>query len=249
MTISSRVPSGLIWVIRLLVSGLFIFSGLIKANDPMGFGYKLVEYFEVFGLTFLNDFAVALAIILCSIEIILGFLLLFGFWTKQTAWGLLLLILFFTFLTFYSAFFEVVSSCGCFGDAIPLTPWQSFGKDIVLLILISVLFFFRDRLVPLIDDRYTQYILTAFIVVLSIGFGVYTQNFLPVVDFLPYKKGNHLPSLMTIPEGEEIDQYQTVYQLKHRTSGETKQVTDQEYLAEDLWKDDAWEIVGGRSAR
>jgi len=249
MTISSRVPSGLIWVIRLLVSGLFIFSGLIKANDPMGFGYKLVEYFEVFGLTFLNDFAVALAIILCSIEIILGFLLLFGFWTKQTAWGLLLLILFFTFLTFYSAFFEVVSSCGCFGDAIPLTPWQSFGKDIVLLILISVLFFFRDRLVPLIDDRYTQYILTAFIVVLSIGFGVYTQNFLPVVDFLPYKKGNHLPSLMTIPEGEEIDQYQTVYQLKHRTSGETKQVTDQEYLAEDLWKDDAWEIVGDPTTR
>lgn len=249
MTISSRAPSGLIWFIRLIVAGLFIFSGLIKANDPMGFGYKLVEYFEVFGLTFLNDFAVALAIILCSIEIILGFFLLFGFWIRQTVWGLLLLILFFTFLTFYSAFFEVVSSCGCFGDAIPLTPWQSFGKDIVLLLLISMLFFFKNQIEPLIHDRYTQYILAVFIAVLSIGFGVYTHNFLPVVDFLPYKKGNHLPSLMTIPEGEEIDQYQTIYRLKHRQSGETKQVTDQEYLEEDLWKDEAWEIVGDPTTR
>jgi uncharacterized membrane protein YphA (DoxX/SURF4 family) len=244
MASSTRSSSALLWIIRILVSVLFMFSGLIKANDPMGFGYKLIEYFEVFGLTFLNDFAVAIAIALCSIEIILGFLLLFGFWSRQTAWGLLLLILFFTFLTFYSAFFNVVSSCGCFGDAIPLTPWQSFAKDVVLLVLIGALFYFRDRLEPLIDDRYTQYILTVFIVVLSVGFGVYTYNFLPVVDFLPYKKGNHLPSLMMIPEGEELDVYQTIYQLRHKETGETRQVTDKEYLEKDLWKDEAWEIEG-----
>src|SRR5690606_21986680 len=154
------------------------------------------EYFEVFGLPFLNDFAVALAIILCSIEIILGFFLLFGFWIRQTVWGLLLLILFFTFLTFYSASFEVVSSCGCSVDAIPRSPWHSFGKDIALLLPVRTLFFFKNPIGPLLPGRYTPYIPAVSIAVSSVGFGVYTHNFPPVLDLLPYKKGNHLPSLM-----------------------------------------------------
>src|SRR5690606_21108767 len=127
----------LLGIARTFTGILFIFSGLIKANDPTGFGYKLEEYFHVFGTHFLNDYAVSLAVVICGLEILLGALLLLGFWGRKVAWGLLLLILFFTFLTFYSAFFEVVPSCGCFGDAIPLTPWQSFGKDLVLLALIS----------------------------------------------------------------------------------------------------------------
>src|SRR5690606_8058042 len=101
---------------------LFIFSGLIKANDPLGFSYKLQEYFGVFRMTFLNDLAVEIAVILCALEILLGALLLLALWRNAVAWGLLVLIVFFTFLTFYSAVFEVVKSCGCFGDAIPLTP-------------------------------------------------------------------------------------------------------------------------------
>lgn len=185
-----KTPTYIIWSVRLFVSLLFIFSGLIKANDPIGFGYKLVEYFEVFNLNFLNNFAVAIAIILCSLEIILGALLLFGFWIKQVMWGLLLLIIFFTFLTFYSAFFEVVTSCGCFGDAIPLTPWQSFTKDIVLLILIGILFSCKSEIEPLIKEHYTRSILTTCIAVISIGIGVYTYNYLPILDFLPYKVGN-----------------------------------------------------------
>jgi uncharacterized membrane protein YphA (DoxX/SURF4 family) len=114
----------ILWVARILVGLLFIFSGLIKLNDPLGFSYKLEEYFEVFHLIFFNQFAVFLSIFLCALEVILGVLLLTGFYAKKIAWGLLLLIVFFTFLTFYSAFFDVVKTCGCFGDAIPLTPWQ-----------------------------------------------------------------------------------------------------------------------------
>lgn len=237
------------WIIRLIVAILFIFSGLIKANDPIGFGYKLEEYFTVFGLSFLNDYTVAFAIVICSLEIVLGSLLLLGFWKRLVVWGLLLLIVFFTFLTFYSAFFEVVSSCGCFGDAIPLTPWQSFIKDCVLLILIAFLFYRRDDIRPLIEEPYTQSILTACIVVLSIGIGVYTYNFLPFIDFLPYKVGNHLPSLMTVPEGESLDQYETTYNLRHRVSDETKKVTDKEYLNQEIWKDEDWEIVGDPETR
>lgn len=129
-----------VWIARIFTGVLFVFSGLIKANDPVGFSYKLEEYFQVFNLNFLNEYSVIIAVVLCSIEIILGALLLLGIWKSKVMWGLLLLIIFFTFLTFYSAFFEVVTSCGCFGDAIPLTPWQSFGKDIILLVLI--LFYF-----------------------------------------------------------------------------------------------------------
>src|SRR5476651_1650432 len=101
------MKNGLIWFCRIAVGLLFIFSGLIKINDPLGFSYKLEEYFEVFHITFLNSLAVSTAILLCALEIILGFALLIGVRAKQVAWGLLLLIVFFAFLTFYSAFFKV----------------------------------------------------------------------------------------------------------------------------------------------
>jgi len=249
MNSNSKKTIYTIWVVRLIVSILFIFSGLIKANDPIGFSYKLIEYFDVFKLQFFNDYAVAIAIAICSLEIILGALLLFGFWGKKTIWGLLLLTIFFTFLTFYSAFFEVVTSCGCFGDAIPLTPWQSFTKDGILLFLIGILFYYKEQIKPLIEDFYTQSILTTCIVVTSIGFGVYTYNFLPIIDFLPYKVGNNLPSLMTVPEGESIDEYETIYVLKNKESKETKKFGDKEYLRAEIWKDPSWEIVGDPETR
>lgn len=233
-----------VWIARIFTGVLFVFSGLIKANDPVGFSYKLEEYFQVFNLNFLNEYSVVIAVILCSVEIILGALLLLGIWKHKVMWGLLLLIVFFTFLTFYSAFFEVVTSCGCFGDAIPLTPWQSFGKDIVLLVLILFLFFNRKHIHSIISDAYTKNIVSAGIAIVSIGIGVYTYNFLPVLDFLPYKKGNHLPALMRIPPGATLDEYETQYQLKNKVTQEEKSLSDKEYLATAIWKDEDWEIVG-----
>jgi len=229
---------------RIFTGVLFIFSGLIKANDPTGFGYKLEEYFHVFHLTFLNEYAVFIAVVICGLEILLGALLLLGFWGRTVSWGLLLLIIFFTFLTFYSAFFEVVTSCGCFGDAIPLTPWQSFAKDLILLALILIIFFNRRHIRPLVADSYTRVIITVALTVISLGIGIYTINFLPFIDFLPYKKGANLPELMTLPEGAEGDQYEIIYTLRHKASGEEKKVSDKVYLGEELWKDENWEIVG-----
>ena len=229
---------------RAIVGLLFIFSGLIKANDPLGFGYKLQEYFEVFHISFLNDYAPAIAILLCTLEIVLGALLLLGFWAKEVAWGLLILIIFFTFLTFYSAFFEVVTSCGCFGDAIPLTPWQSFSKDLILLVLITVIFRQREHLAPLIKNKLTQDLISGFVVLLSLGFGLYTYNFQPIVDFLPYKIGNNIPALMVVPPGAPLDVYEITYNLKNKKTGEDKTMTDKEYLKTGIWKDTNWEIVG-----
>jgi len=237
-------PDILLWVSRLLVGFLFIFSGLIKANDPMGFGYKLQEYFHVFHTSFLNDYSTYIAIAVCALEIIFGVLLLLGIGGRKIAWGLLLLILFFTFLTFYSAFFEVVTSCGCFGDAIPLTPWQSFIKDLVLLAFILVIFIKREKITPLIKSTFTNNLLTFLTVVLSFGIGIYTMIFLPVVDFLPYKIGNNIPKLREIPEGVALDEYQIVYTLKHKTTDEVKKVTDKEYMDQKIWEDENWEIQG-----
>lgn len=229
---------------RIFVGLLFIFSGLIKANDPLGFGYKLQEYFEVFHCAFLNDYAAGIAIILCSLEIILGILLLVGFWANKVSWGLLVLILFFTFLTFYSAFFKVVTSCGCFGDAIPLSPWQSFSKDLVLLSLILVIFINRAHLKPVVNSQQVQKIILGISILLSFSFGLYTYNYLPIIDFLPYKIGNNIPELMKFPPGAPTNVYEITYTLKNKKTGERKKMTDKAYLKTEIWKDANWDITG-----
>lgn len=234
---------------RIFTGLLFIFSGFIKANDPTGFGYKLQEYFEVFHLTAFNDYATAIAVVICGFEILLGALLLLGVYGTVVSWGLLLLILFFTFLTFYSAFFEVVTSCGCFGDAIPLTPWQSFSKDLVLLALIVVIFYNRKQIRPLIRSTGNQFVATLITAIISLGIGVYTVNYLPFIDFLPYKVGNNLPALMVLPEGKEADVFEQLYTMKNKKTGETKQVNDKVYMKDKLWEDESWEIVGEPESR
>ncbi|MCA5006059.1 BT_3928 family protein [Sphingobacterium bovistauri] len=241
---SSTKPDLSLWLSRIFVGLLFIFSGLIKANDPMGFGFKLQEYFHVFHLNILNDYSTWIAIIICAFEIICGVLLLLGIARNIIAWGLLLMIIFFTFLTFYSAFFDVVTSCGCFGDAIPLTPWESFIKDLVLLIFIGIIFIKRHKIEPIFKSSFTNNTLTLLTIIFSFGIGIYTYKYLPFVDFLPYKIGNHLPSLMKAPEGAPQDEFEHIYNLKNKQSGETKKMTDKEYMGQKIWEDENWEIIG-----
>jgi uncharacterized membrane protein YphA (DoxX/SURF4 family) len=242
------MKTALIWFCRIAVGLLFIFSGLIKINDPLGFSYKLEEYFEVFHITFLNGLAVSIAILLCAMEIILGFGLLIGVRAKQVAWGLLLLIIFFAFLTFYSAFFKVVQTCGCFGDAIPLTPWQSFSKDLVLLLLIVVLFVNRAFIHPLFKAKQGDQLLIGSVVV-AIGLGFYTYNFLPVIDFLPYNIGANILEEMKTPPGAQPDEFELTYHLQNKKTGDAKVMTDKEYLKTNIWKDPNWEIKGNPESR
>ena len=233
----------LIWFCRIAVGLLFIFSGLIKANDPLGFSYKLEEYFEVFHLTVFNSLALSLAIFLCALEMLFGFALLIGARGKQVAWALLLLIIFFTFLTFYSAAFKVVQTCGCFGDAIPLTPWQSFSKDLVLLLLIIYIFVNKNLITPLFGKK-TENAMLLLAIILSFGVGIYTYNFLPVIDFLPYKVGANLPDEMKIPENAVPDEFEITYQLHNKKTGDKKSISSKEYLKSGIWKDNNWEIIG-----
>lgn len=141
---------------RILVGNLFIFSGLVKANDPLGFSYKLEEYFVEFGMdwAWIHEILVPLATFLVVFEIVLGIAVLVGYKMKEVSWSLLLMIVFFTILTGASAIFEIVRSCGCFGDAIPLTPWDSFVKDLVLLVFILIIFFNRNIIKPAEENSF-----------------------------------------------------------------------------------------------
>lgn len=230
---------------RYFVGILFIVSGLIKANDPVGFGIKLEEYYEVFHLdSLLGSTATFQAILICGIEIICGILLVLGIKAVQNAWVLLWMIAFFTFLTFVSAVFKVVTSCGCFGDAIPLSPWQSFGKDVILLIFITIIFRGRKQIQPHLNTPKAQNMAIVSSVLFGLGVGVYTYTFLPVIDFLPYKVGANIPSLMRIPEGASQDEYQMIYTLKHIKTGEQKTMTDKQYIETGIYNDNKWEIYG-----
>ncbi|MFN0254584.1 BT_3928 family protein [Pedobacter ureilyticus] len=228
---------------------LFIFSGLIKANDPIGFGYKLQEYFEVFHISFLNGWATGIAILLCVLEIVFGALLLLGIFRNFVVKGLLATIIFFTFLTFVSAAFKVVTSCGCFGDAIPLTPWQSFSKDIVLLLLIVYIYINRELIKPVTDKPAVQSSLFAAVFAASLLFGTFTYNYLPVIDFLPYKVGSSIPENMKIPEGAPVDEYLIMYDLKNKKTGETQTMSDKDYMGKEVWKDENWEVIGSPSRK
>ncbi|WP_207535511.1 BT_3928 family protein [Desertivirga arenae] len=242
---SEKTPTPvLLRVTSLLVGLLFIFSGLIKINDPLGFSYKLEEFFEVFHITFLNPLAVTISITLCAIEIILGAALLLGIKGRQVALGLLTTIVFFTFLTFYAAFFDVVRTCGCFGDAIKLTPWQSFAKDVVLLILILFIFLNRQKIQPVLRSEKVQSGVLWMITIIAFAMGLYTYNYLPVKDFLPYHVGANIPESMKIPDGAPVDEFEITYNLVNKRTKETKQMTDKEYMKTEVWKDADWEIKG-----
>lgn len=187
---------------RLFVGLLFIISGLIKLNDPLGFSYKLTEYFgePVFNLPFFEPYTLALALLLVILEVVLGVMLLIGYRSKLTIYSLLVLVILFSFLTFYSAYFDVVKDCGCFGDALHLRPWQSFTKDIVLLFFILILYFNQKLVKPLFSEKLVSVIaFTSFL--LSCFMGYWVLNHLPLVDFRAYQVGKNIQKGMEIPEG------------------------------------------------
>lgn len=215
----------LVGISRIFVGILFIISGFVKLNDPLGFSYKLQEYFgpDVLNLTFLEPYALGIAIIVVVFEVVLGVFLLIGYKPKFTVWSLLLMIIFFTFLTFYSAYFDKVKECGCFGDALPMTPWQSFTKDVVLLVLILVLFFGVRHIKPIFGKLATTVVaLLGFLA--SLSFAYYVLMHLPAIDFRAYKIGDNIQENMKLaPNAKKaIIDYVWTYTL----DGEEKTLID-----------------------
>ncbi len=209
---------------RIFVAALFLFSGFIKLNDPLGFSYKLQEYFGegVLNLEFLIPFALLIAVFLVIFEVILGITLILGYLPKFTVWSLLLMIVFFTFLTFYSAYFNKVTDCGCFGDALPLTPWESFTKDVILLVLILVLFFGRKFITPINPVAMHKWVVFGAFTA-CLGFAYYVLMHLPVFDFRAYKIGTNIEEGMQVPE--DAPKAEFAYHWKFNVNGEEKIIT------------------------
>lgn len=215
---------------RIFVGGLFIFSGLIKINDPVGTEIKMEEYFVVFAEDFgsffllFKPFAMEIGMILIVLEVVLGVAVLINYRMELTTKVLLALIIFFTFLTFYSAYFNKVTDCGCFGDAIKLTPWESFIKDVILVVLILHLFWYRKTYKPLTSDK-TGHIVVAATTVISLGLGIYAIRHLPFIDFRAYKVGNNIPQQMLPPE-------QPIFEYTFLQKKDGKQIQSEKYLTD-----------------
>ncbi len=219
---------------RIFVGVLFIFSGLIKLNDPVGFAFKLEEYFGVFNLNFLMPLALSLALFLLFLEVVLGVMLLIGYAPKITVSSLLAIIVFFTFLTFYSAYYNKVTDCGCFGDAIPLTPWQSFYKDLVLLALILILFFGQKSIKPLFENKLLKAV--TLVSLLGCMFLAYHVLYnLPLKDFRAYKVGTNITQGMSIPEGAPKSEIDMVF--VYLVNGEPQEFTTAQIMAGDYPED------------
>ncbi|ASZ15010.1 DoxX family protein [Chitinophaga pendula] len=223
-------------LLRIIVGVLFIFSGLIKANDPLGLSYKMEEFFEVLHLTFLSPYSLAFSVLMNAFEIIAGVAVLLGYRMRLFSFLLLLLILFFTFLTGFALYSGKIRECGCFGDCIKLSAEGTFYKDVALLVMILVIFIYRDRIQPLFSAKAVGTLMILF-TVFSFGIQWYTLRHLPFVDCLAYKVGNNIPDKMKLPPGATPDVFETV--LIYEKNGEKKEFTMENYP----WQDSAWVYV------
>jgi uncharacterized membrane protein YphA (DoxX/SURF4 family) len=183
---------------RILVGLLFIFSGLVKANDPLGLSYKMQEFFDLWGMSKLDAMTLPLSVAMNMFEILAGFALLIGWGIRVFSWLLLLLIVFFSFLTGYAFFSGKFTNCGCFGDCIPLTPKTSFIKDLILLTLIIFLFIKQKMIRPVFSIP-AAIINIGAVALCSFFIQWYALRHLPYLDCLPFKVGNSIPEKMKIP--------------------------------------------------
>ncbi len=214
-------------IARLLVAVTFIFSGFVKLVDPLGSAYKFEEYFgaDVLNLEFLIPYALQFSVILILAEIMLGVMLLVGYKAKLTVWSLFLITLLFLFLTWYSAYYDKVTDCGCFGDAVKLTPWETFYKNVILIVLVIYLLIRVHDIQPVASDVLAKRV-SLVSLILFIGILFYVLRYLPIIDFRPYAIGKNIPEGMMIPEDAEQPVYEDTW--IYNVNGEDQVFTTEE---------------------
>jgi len=218
---------------RIILGIVFTFSGFVKAIDPVGSEIKFTDYFNAFGLTYLSSAALVLAIILSSLEFIVGISLLFNIKPKLSTIGALLFMAIFTPLTLYIAIASPVSDCGCFGDALIISNWATFWKNTVLILLAIYLFKTVKNESSYFNIK-TEYIFIVISILFIVGFQIYSIRHLPVIDFRPYSEGTNILDNMVIPEGAKQDS--SITYLYYEKNGETKK-----FLMDEIpWQDTNW---------
>lgn len=221
-------------VSRLLVGLVFVFSGFVKLIDPLGSAYKFTDYFQAFHLGFLEPSALYLSIVMSLAEFLIGVSLLIGLRMRIAAWAVLVFMSFFTILTFFLALYNPVTDCGCFGDALVITNWQTFGKNIILMVFVAVIFISRNRYRPMFDTAGEWIVISGFCL-FGIWFTAHCYNHLPIIDFRPYKTGTNISEGMIIPESQKnnVDQYDT--KLLYKKNGLVKEF-DLKNLPDSTWQ-------------
>jgi len=227
---------------RMILGIIFIFSGFVKSVDPMGSAYKFSDYFNAFGLGFLEDLTLPLGIFLSAFELVLGLTLILGYRRRIVYWVLMWFMSFFTLLTFFLALFNPVSDCGCFGDALILTNWQTFFKNVVLMVFVFALYFSRKA------EMETGKALAEWIVVFILfagisWFSVWNWMHLPLIDFRPYDVGTVIQDEMVIPDGAPVDEYETTLIYRNKESEKSEIFSIDNYPRDTL----VWEFESSDS--
>lgn len=244
-------------IIQLLVGILFIISGLVKANDPLGLSYKMEEFFIAWSedlkgnnffvelFNYLNHHKLFLSIAMITLEIVAGVVLLVGWKKKFVLYLLLLLIIFLSFLTGYAYYAKYpnglpkFTNCGCFGDCLPITPLTSFIKDLLLLAMITFLIIGKKYIQPVLSERFRVITVLASLA-LSVLLQWYVLKYLPLVDCLPLKKGNNISEQMKPPKNSTPSVYETRLVYENFQTKELKDMSQDEFNNSKIWADSNW---------
>lgn len=226
---------------QIIVAVVFIFSGFVKCVDPTGTAIKMEEYFLAFGMDFMTPLSMALSVLMCGIELLTGIMLLLNLKIKWAIWLATALMAFYTPLTLWLAISDKVTDCGCFGDALVLTNWQTFFKNLVIDVFIVILIIYRNRF-RIHFKPAIQISTAAAFAFMVFGFEFYNLSHLPVIDFMPYKIGANIQSGMIVPEGARGDVYYPPV-LSYKKDGKVKKFTLENYPRNDT----SWTFVESRS--
>lgn len=213
---------------RILTGLVFLFSGFVKGVDPLGMTYRIEDYFIAYGTEWAIPMALTLTLLLCTLEFMLGFAMFFNLGLKKLSWILLGLMIFFLILTFFDAIYNPVPDCGCFGDAIKLTNWQTFYKNIVLFILAILIFAYRKKFRPL-PGIAGQWAVLGIAAAGFFAFSIYQYRHLPCIDFMDWKKGTDL-----VPDNPGVAKIYLIY--RNKATGETAEFLSPNYP----WNDSTW---------
>ena len=230
-------------ILRFSYGFFLLFSGFVKIIDPLGFSYKLQEYFEVFGMEWLVPVSLFLSVFICVFELFLGLFLICGIHIRKVMWGNLLLMIFFTFLTFFSAYFNKVTDCGCFGDFMKLDPWHSFIKDIHLVFISVVLFYFQKHIQSLFNSITINKIVIVSLI-LFVFIPIYSLSHLPFIDFRAYKIGANIIDDRKLPNNAKKDVYEHVWFYEINGEVQEFQTSDEPWSIEGaVFKDKVTKLI------
>lgn len=226
----SKSKNNILLIARIIFGLVFLFSGFVKAVDPLGTAYKISDYLEAFSLTSLDFLAFPAALILIATEFAIGFNILLNVHLKATTWVAGIFMLVMTPITLYLAISNPISDCGCFGDAIVMTNWQTFYKNVILCIVLAIIALLQNQSRPWLSNMGAS-IVTLLPILISFGISIYCYNLLPILDFRPYKKGNNIIEGMQIPDDAPLDKYETTF--FYEKDGVEQAFTLDNYPAED----------------